>query len=83
MKWLAIKAGANFQVDESKEGLTSSFFIVQIFSPLPNVVALTLNTTETVCIISELCFRSEMNLVKLHAFVVEKMDDDSLVILHR
>jgi hypothetical protein len=24
-----------------------------------------------------------MNLVKLHAFVVEKMDDDSLVILHR
>jgi hypothetical protein len=50
---------------------------------LPNVLASTLNAMETVSIIAELHFKSSLNLVRLHAFVVDKMDDDSLVILEK
>jgi hypothetical protein len=57
--------------------------IVFMFSPLPNVLTLTLNATETVNIILELRFKSGVNLVRLHAFFVEKADHDSLVIFHR
>jgi hypothetical protein len=55
---------------------------MQIFTPLPNILVPTLNAMEVVGIISELHFKSIGNFVRLHAFVVEKMDDDSLVILH-
>jgi hypothetical protein len=41
------------------------------------------NAPETVGIIAELRFKSGLNLVPLHAFIVEKMDDDSLVILEK
>jgi hypothetical protein len=56
---------------------------VQIFSPLPNVLASMLNTMETIGIIPELRFQSDVNLVRLQAFVVEKTDANALVRLHR
>jgi hypothetical protein len=50
---------------------------------LPNVLAPTLNALETVGIMTELPFKSGLNFGRLHAFVVEKMDDDSVVILEK
>jgi hypothetical protein len=49
----------------------------------PNVLVPTLNAPGTVGIIAELRFKPDLNLVGLYAFIVEKMDDDSLVILEK
>jgi hypothetical protein len=56
--------------------------IVFIFSSLPNGLTSTFNAIETVHIIIELRLKSGMNLTWLHAFFVEKSNDDSLVIFH-
>jgi hypothetical protein len=58
IKWLIIKASDNFPVDKSKEESIWPFFIMQIFSLLPNVLSLTSKVTKTVDIISELRFKS-------------------------
>jgi hypothetical protein len=83
MKGLAVKAGNNCRVDEFKRRLPWSYFIARIFSPLPNVLAPTLNATKTGCIILELRFQSGVNLVSLPVFLVEKADNDSLPMIHR
>jgi hypothetical protein len=62
---------------------TEAYLIVFVFSPLPNVLVSTLNATETVNIIIELRFKSNVIFVGLHIFIVEKADDDSLVIFNR
>jgi hypothetical protein len=73
MKWLAIKANCKFRL----------FFIVQIFSPLSNILAPMLNVAEIADIIPELRFKSGFNLIPLYAFIVEKTDDGSLIIPNR
>jgi hypothetical protein len=50
---------------------------------MSDILTLILNAIETVDIIIELHFMSDLNLVRLHIFIVEKTDDDSLVIFYR
>jgi hypothetical protein len=68
------------RVDGSKEEPAWPFFIMQIFSPMPNVLAPTLNAMEPIGIILELRFKSGANLIGLHVFIAEKTYDDSLII---
>jgi hypothetical protein len=72
------QAGYKFRVNKSDGNFPDRF----IFSPLPNVLTLTLNAIEIISIILELRRKSDVNLVRVHAFFVEKADDNSLIMLH-
>jgi hypothetical protein len=55
---------------------------MQIFHPLSNKLALTLNATQTVRIFPKLSFDSGVNFDQEYCFLVEKKHNYSLLIVH-
>jgi hypothetical protein len=52
------------------------------FAPLPNILTPTLDASETVEFIPELCEKSRVNIVCIDAFLEEKANDHSLLEVH-
>jgi hypothetical protein len=56
---------------------------MQIFPPLSNKLAATLNAAQTVSIFPKLSFDSGVNFGRRYSFLAEKMHNYSLLIVHR
>jgi hypothetical protein len=56
VKWLSLKEADDFRVNEVKSGSTYTVTIMQIFPPLSNKLAPTLNAAQTVRIFPKLSF---------------------------
>jgi hypothetical protein len=59
-----------------------SGFIMHKFAPLPNRLTPTLDASETVGFIPELCEESHVNIVCIDAFLEEKANNHSLLEVH-
>jgi hypothetical protein len=62
--------------------LSRSKFIMHEFAPLPNILTPTLDASETLGFIPELCQKSRVNIVCIDAFLEGKGNDHSLLEVH-
>jgi hypothetical protein len=92
MKRLAIKADNNLGVNPFKNWSTWSFSSSRSSRPCranwaqrstPNAQRPTPNAAETVSLIVELPAKDFLNLIWRHPFLVEKMNNNFLVVIHR
>jgi hypothetical protein len=79
MKWVSVKEGVNFWINEVQSCSRETVIIVQVFSPLPNKLTSTLHAAQTVSIIGKLRLKSSVNLVLVHPLPIEKTDNYSLL----
>jgi hypothetical protein len=55
---------------------------MEIFSPLPNELTPTPDTSNTLSVIGELRLKPPLNVVRVRVFLQEKTNDRLLVVLH-
>jgi hypothetical protein len=55
---------------------------MEIFPPLPDELTPESDTSNTMSVIGELCAKTPVNVVCVRAFVKEKLNDHSSLILH-
>jgi hypothetical protein len=82
MKMLLVQQCQNSDVKKVNWRPAGSHLVMQVFTPLPNILAPPLDALLAVSSVSELCLEMCVNVFERHAVLAEKPNDDSLVELH-
>jgi hypothetical protein len=82
MKTLFVQQYQNSNVTKVNWWPAGSHIVMQILASLPNILAPPPDAPLAVSSVSELCLETCVNVFGLDAFLGEKPNDDSLVVLH-